>query len=700
MESDKQEKTPASVTVFKNQTASVCLSADVDTPHHQNLETEALQVPNEAGENDELNITASLEDNNPPSDNQGEVIINIHALNNSLEVDSQPESQPTLSTDQHTEIVEPPAPLNDAGNEEQIIGIASELSISTDCEDRGSVNDAEDEESEGDRSDKPVLADETTNEPPVRKEEQVSSELLLSVDHDGIGNNISDIDYREESTSNNGQEREKSHDDGMINQSLGLPSEIDSSELLEPDDLAETTHDQYQIQHLLDTANKEINPETPENLQVSGTSDSAPTSTDGFVSSQQELTNSKDEKEACTNADSFNLPEGEIIINTCQDQLQGCVHETTVEDIDSGISLPSVQEGRADYIEVEELSEPSEETKVIESGENCSKSSKDDLEASAELELKCKVDHEDIGGHGETIQAKRGEWNVLNQSLNLLSILDNTTVRDEIDEDVKNPSHFETVSRDHTPVHLGSTNLQMTSSSAKSTSSQLDDRVLSNNPASTNESLCSLDDTCNFEEKDEAHSLTDIETFTEDTVSSNQGGEHNDTEAQTVVENAASMAAPVDLESQEEILVVSHSSKERYEEVAPIKCTFVGRTVKTVVRTLTEESNVATEINLQQNYESYTSSLPNTHHTTTEVSEENFTMPKLNEKMEEPHEEMESINEMKNGDLSLVCVTETFLTSSHDFEETNQSMRKIECTDVDVLQKSEQKFPYKYETVV
>ena len=117
--------------VFENQTTSDSLSVDhnVDTPYPQDLEeetvtdlsiseTQKLIEPDKAGSKDNnLNTAASLEDEiNPPSDDQGEVIINAHASSSGpecLKGNSQPESSPAPSTDQHiTESEEPPSQLN------------------------------------------------------------------------------------------------------------------------------------------------------------------------------------------------------------------------------------------------------------------------------------------------------------------------------------------------------------------------------------------------------------------------------------------------------------------------------------------------------------------------------------------------------------------------------------------------------------
>lgn len=461
---------PANVIVFENQVTSASSSVDhnVDTAHLQNpeeqmvtdlsnSETQNLIEPNKAGsEDNDLNAAATLEDTNPPSNNQGEVIINVHALSSdsgSLKEGIQPESQPVPPTDQfiiesggspsqlnpqfnsvavrveeqtvvngtsselslsvdqefekgghisdsakeregkgdrraesaeHTETGETLNPQLDADGEKQPAdnGTSSEPSLSTDqkFENGGHVNndtekrenesdgsanataeitepppssntictqfnveregrfeeggqfsdDIEENKSEGDRSDKSALLDGATSELSVTlngREEEASNESLLSPDQDNAGN-TSDIKGEEngnkEGEGNNGQEREKLQ---VMNHSSGLPSETDSS-VLESYDPTETAHshdtDQYQEYIPLDS------------VLPDPTIDSLP--------SQEDISDSKEQKEMCANADSDKLLKVEAIASSTNQQQ--CANERAVDDTDASTSLPSAQQER------------------------------------------------------------------------------------------------------------------------------------------------------------------------------------------------------------------------------------------------------------------------------------------------------------------------------------------------------------------
>ena len=460
---------PATVIVFENQVTSDSSSVDhsVGASHPQDpeewmatdSETQNLIEPDKAGSEDiNLNVAATLEDTNPSSDNQVEVIINVHALSSgsdSLKEDLQPESWPVPPTDQfiiesgespsqlpqintvavgveeqtvvngasselslsadqefekgghisdgakeregerdrrvesaeHTETGKPLNPQLHADGEKQTVdnGTPSELSLSADqkFEDRGHINDDRESESdgganatecteitepppplntictqlnveregrfeeggqfgddieetkhEGDRSNKSAPPDRASNGLPVTlngREEEASSESLLSPDQDNAGN-TSDTEGEEncdiEGEGNNGQEREKLQ---VMNHSLGPPSETDSS-VLESNDPTEMAHshdtDQFQEDTLLDS------------VLPDPAIDSLP--------SQEDVSDSKEQKEICANADPDKLPKVEAIassINQIQVQ-QGYANEAAVDDTDASTSLPSAQQER------------------------------------------------------------------------------------------------------------------------------------------------------------------------------------------------------------------------------------------------------------------------------------------------------------------------------------------------------------------
>ncbi len=129
----------------------------------------------------------------------------------------------------------------------------------------------------------------------------------------------------------------------------------------------------------------------------------------------------------------------------------------------------------------------------------------------------------------------------------------------------------------HTAVHLASmTNLE-DSSSIKSTSRQ------SESPSKS--PVSDLDTFLSSQEEENEMSTEADKSYTPE--SSHDNGYITRQERERHDEKAGSSSS-VPVESHEEIFQVSHSS---YEEVAPeIKCTFVGRTIKTVSRTSADRS--------------------------------------------------------------------------------------------------------------
>ena len=534
-------------------------------------------------------------------------------------------------------------------------------------------------------SDKLRPSDEPTSELLVAligEEKQASSELLLSTDHhDAAHIIINDIgggeSGNEDSEGNYGQKRENPQ---MINQSLGSPNETDSS-VLESDD--HETAQSHDINYMQCQECTPLDTVFPKSLPESGT---VPASAIEFPPLQEDLSNSKDKEKECTNTESENPPEDEVI-SPSTDKLLGHTSETAVKDVGSNmISLPNTHRERTDsnpfiqkkeenceedtpmsdvvhptdttvaltfpimlskieatshqdeyhtrdpssvhHEEVEGSLEPPEE--INEAKENISQtSSQDEFEAVDQegtgdhleteeanrdegddnkhefqalvKESKHVIDQEDIGDHlleteegngdkiddskqgdhleTEEVNGDKGEdnGNAFSQSLDSLSVV--------VDQDnIENQSRVlvDAANEKHTPAYQGSSansEKSLTSSSIMSTSRQSDDdEVLSSkSPASTESdldiSLSSQEDVCKEKEAGYSNSTEadNPEIFSANTVA-DQEGKHNNTEAQADAECLTSNELLV--KSQEDVLVVSNSSNESYEEISPIKMYF------------------------------------------------------------------------------------------------------------------------------
>ncbi len=345
-----------------------------------------------------------------------------------------------------------------------------------------------------------------------------------------------------------------------------------------------------------------------------------------------------------------------------------------------------------DDFDSEASAKKSEDQKdIIETKEVSRDEGHDDFAASA----KGLGDNEEIGDHLKTTKQGKGDdssddGNTLNQSPDLYSF--SIANHDDIEaENCTDPSLGDGTTEKYAPVHLGSVAELEESSNIKNTNRQSEDDVLPSKSLESDLNMLPL----SSQDKEACNGNTELDKPAVDPVESlsSQDDSHEEKE---VVPNSSTEADQDRMSSDAEnpisdgVLESIESQERYYGEIAPIKCTFVGRTIKTVVRTSTEVNNDATVTANQR--DNYTSSVQKIHHSNTAASKESLTLP--NGDSAKKAESLESgYLSLKNG---------RFLTSNSDLMLSNQDLQKNTQVSIesDVLPKQEQKFPYKYETVI